>query len=332
LSGLSIPKVECEETTNSYGRFIAEPLERGFGITLGNALRRILLSSLTGAAVTWVEIDGIQHEFSAIPDVKEDTIDFLLNIKAIRIKPLSRRAGKMTLEVSGEKKISAADIATSSDFEIVNPEIHLVSLDNNKAKLNVQFNVDMGRGYIPAGSTDGLPIGAIPVDAVFTPVRRANFTIESSSLGEGGGKEKLILEVWTDKTITPTEAITQSAAILIEQFSSFRELAKKMTEEGGEMSWQQLLTPEQYDKPLDQLGLSTHTYNSLRRGGVITLGQLLEKSREGLSSFAGFGAKSQEEVDSVLKALNLPFLPEVNKPAKKSRRSSKLSAIQDDSI
>jgi DNA-directed RNA polymerase subunit alpha len=331
LAGLSIPKVECTETTDSYGRFVAEPLERGFGITLGNALRRVLLSSLTGAAITWVEVDGIQHEFSAIPHVKEDTIDFLLNVKAIRIRPLSRRPGKMTLEITGEKKVNAGDISTSSDFEIVNPDLYLISLDSTKAKLNVQFNVDIGRGYVPAGSTDGLPIGAIPVDAIYTPVRRTNFTVENSSLGEGGGKEKLVIEVWTDKTITPTEAVTQSAAILIEQFSSFRELAKKLTEEGGEMSWQQLLTPEQYDKPLDQLGLSTHTYNSLRRGGVITLGQLLEKTSEGLSSFAGFGAKSQEEVDTVLKGLNLPFIPELNKPAKKAKRG-RTSSVQDDSV
>ena len=144
------------------------------------------------------------------------------------------------------------------------------------------------------------------------------------------GKERLTIEVWTDKTISPTEAITQSAAILIDQFSSFRELAKKLTEEGAEMSWQQLLTPEQYDKPLDQLNLSTHTYNSLRRGGVITLGQLLEKYNEGLSSLAGFGAKSQEEVEAVLKSLNLPFIPEPKKQSKKTRRSK--TAIPDESI
>jgi DNA-directed RNA polymerase subunit alpha len=325
-----LPKVECVETTDSYGRFVAEPLEKGFGITLGNALRRILLGSLPGAAITWVEIEGIQHDFSTIPHAKEDTIDFLLNIKAIRIRPLSRRPGNLLLEVTGEKQVTAGDITSSADFEIVNPDLYLISLDSDQAKLNVQFNVDIGRGYIPAGTADGLPIGAIPVDAVFTPIRRANYTVESSGVGETIGKERLTIEVWTDKTISPTEAITQSAAILIDQFSSFRELAKKLTEEGAEMSWQQLLTPEQYDKPLDQLNLSTHTYNSLRRGGVITLGQLLEKYNEGLSSLAGFGAKSQEEVEAVLKSLNLPFIPEPKKQAKKTRRSK--AVIPDESI
>jgi DNA-directed RNA polymerase subunit alpha len=330
LIGLTLPKVECVETTDSYGRFVAEPLEKGFGITLGNALRRILLSSLPGAAITWVEIEGIQHDFSTIAHAKEDTIDFLLNIKAIRIRPLSRRPGNLLLEVSGEKSVTAGDITSSADFEIVNPDLYLISLDSDKAKLNVQFNIDIGRGYIPAGTADGLPIGAIPVDAIFTPIRKANYTVESSGVGETIGKERLTIEVWTDKTISPTEAITQSAAILIDQFSSFRELAKKLTEEGTEMSWQQLLTPEQYDKPLDQLNLSTHTYNSLRRGGVITLGQLLEKHSEGLASLAGFGAKSQEEVEVVLKDLNLPFIPEPKKQTKKTRRAK--ATITDDSV
>ena len=174
MIGLTLPKVECVETTDSYGRFVAEPLEKGFGITLGNALRRILLGSLPGAAITWVEIEGIQHDFSTIPHAKEDTIDFLLNIKAIRIRPLSRRPGNLLLEVSGEKQVTAGDITSSADFEIVNPDLYLISLDSNQAKLNIQFNVDIGRGYIPAGTADGLPIGAIPVDAVFTPIRRAN--------------------------------------------------------------------------------------------------------------------------------------------------------------
>jgi DNA-directed RNA polymerase subunit alpha len=330
LIGLTLPKVECIETTDSYGRFVAEPLDRGFGTTLGNALRRVLLSSLPSAAITWVEIDGIQHDFSTIPHAKEDTVDFLLNIKAIRIRPLSRHPGKLSLDISGEKTVTAGDITPSADFEIVNPDLYLITLDSSKAKLNVQFNIDIGRGYIPAGTADGLPIGAIPVDAVFTPIRRANCTVESSGVGETTGKERLIIEVWTDKTINPTEAITQSAAILIDQFASFRELAKKMTEEGTEMSWQQLLTPEQYDKPLDQLNLSTHTYNSLRRGGVITLGQLLEKHSEGLASLAGFGAKSQEEVEAVLKELNLPFIPEPKKQARKTRRAK--TAIPDESI
>ncbi len=310
------------ESNESYGRFIAEPLEKGFGITLGNGLRRVLLGSLTGAAVTSVEIGGIHHEFSTIPNAKEDTLDFLLNIRALRIRPLSQRSGKMSLEIAGEGEFSAADVKPSADFEIVNPDLHLISLDSSKAKLSVELNVELGRGYLPARSSDGLAVGVIPIDAIFTPVRKVNYAVESSGSAEGSNQEKLVLEIWTDGTISPTEAISQSAAILIDQVSSFRQLAKALTEEGAELSWQRLIPPEQYEMPLDQLNLSTHTYNSLRRGGITTLGQLLErKTTEGLSSLAGFGAKSQEEVEVSLNNLNLPVVPEVKKPTKKKTRS-----------
>jgi DNA-directed RNA polymerase subunit alpha len=320
--GLSVPKVECVESNESYGRFVAEPVEKGFGTTLGNALRRVLLSSLTGAAVTSVEIGGIHHEFSTIPHTKEDTLDFLLNIKAIRLRPLAQRSGKLSLEITGEGEVTAAVIKPSADFEIVNPDLHLISMNSPKAKLSVELNVEIGRGYLPARSSDGLPIGVIPIDAVFTPIRRVNYTVESSGTAEGSTQERLILEVWTDNTISATEAVSQSAAILGDQIACFKQLAKALTEEGAELSWQRLIPPDQYDMPLDQLNLSTHTYNSLRRGGITTLGQLLErKTTESLSSLAGFGAKSQEEVETVLKNLNLPEVPEVKKPTKKKSRS-----------
>ncbi|MCK4331268.1 MAG: DNA-directed RNA polymerase subunit alpha, partial [Dehalococcoidia bacterium] len=153
MAGLSLPKVECIESTETYGRFVAEPLERGFGVTLGNSLRRVLLSSLSGAAITWVEIEGVHHEFSTIPHVKEDTTDFLLNTRAVRIRPLSQLPGKLRLEVEGEGEVCAADIKTSADFEIANPELHLATLDSPEAKLRVEFNVELGRGYVPASSS-----------------------------------------------------------------------------------------------------------------------------------------------------------------------------------
>ena len=321
MAGLLLPKVECVESTQNYGRFVAEPLERGFGITLGNGLRRVLLGSLVGAAVTCVEIEDIFHEFSSIPHAKEDTLEFLLNIKELRIRPLSQRSGRMTLDVQGEGEVNAADINPTADFEIINPDLHLITLDAADARLRVTFNVELGRGYMPAGSSNGLPVGSIPIDAVFSPVRKANCTVETSGFGEGSGQERLVLEVWTDSTLSPTEAVSQSAAILIEQYSCFRELAKTLTEDGSELAWQRLIPPEQYDMPLDQLNLSTHTYNSLRRGGITTLGMLLEKTGEGLSSLAGFGAKSQEEVETALGGLNLPFVPEIKKQSKKSKRA-----------
>jgi DNA-directed RNA polymerase subunit alpha len=327
LAGLALPKVECVESTETYGRFVAEPVEKGFGVTLGNGLRRVLLSSLPGAAVTWVMIEGIQHEFSTVPHVKEDTIDFLLNVKAMRLRHLAQRSGKLRLEAEGEGQVCAGDIETSADFEIVNPELYLATLDSPKAKLSVEFNVEIGRGYVPASSSDSLPIGAIPIDAIFTPVRKVNYSVEPSSLREGSNQEKLVLEIWTDGSLSPIEAVTQSAAILIEQIGCFRELAKAITQEGAEVAWQRLIPPEQYVMPLDQLNLSTHTYNSLRRGGVTTLGQILEKGLDGLCGLAGFGAKSREEVEVALKRLDLPFIPEA-KDKKEKKKASKASAAK----
>ncbi|MCJ7516034.1 MAG: DNA-directed RNA polymerase subunit alpha [Dehalococcoidia bacterium] len=324
MAGLALPKVECVEGNETYGRFVAEPVEKGFGVTLGNALRRVLLSSLPGAAVTWAMIESVQHEFSTIPHVKEDTIDFLLNVKAMRLRHLAQRSGKLRLEAQGEGEIKAGDIKPSADFEIVNPGLYLATLDAPEARLDVEFNVEIGRGYVPASSSDSLPIGAIPIDAIFTPVRKVNYSVESSSLREGSNQEKLVLEVWTDGSISPIEAVSQGAAILIEQFGCFRELARAITQEGAEIVWQRLIPPEQYLMPLDQLKLSTHTYNSLRRGGVTTLGQILEKGLDGLCGLAGFGAKSREEVETSLKQLDLPFLPEAKE--KKEKKASKAGA------
>jgi DNA-directed RNA polymerase subunit alpha len=324
LAGLALPKVECVESTEIYGRFVAEPVEKGFGFTLGNAMRRVLLSSLPGAAITWVIIEGVQHEFSTVPHVKEDIIDFLLNVKEIRLRHLAQRSGRLRLEAKGEGQVFASDIQPSADFEIVNPEHYLATLDSPKAKLSVELNVEIGRGYIPASSSDSLPIGTIPIDAIFTPVRKVNFLVEPSGLREGSNQEKLILEVWTDGSISPLEAVSQSAAILIEQFGCFRELARAITQEGAEVAWQRLIPPEQYLMPLDQLSLSTHTYNSLRRGGVTTLGQILERGLDGLCGLAGFGAKSKEEVEAALKRLDLPIFPDV-KEKKEKKRASKSS-------
>ena len=305
LLSLSTPSVKCSDSAGNYGRFLAEPLEAGSGITLGNAMRRVLLSSLPGAAVTWVRIDGIQHEFSCIPHVKEDVMEFLLNVKELRLRPLSNQPGRLILEVEGEGKVCAADIKQTLDFQIVNPELCLASLDSPEARLYVEFNVELGRGYVPAKLADGLPIGTLPLDAIFTPVRKVNFMIESISPGEERSPERLILEVWTDGTVSPWEAVSQSAGILISQFSCFKELETQMAEQvsiSGGLS----IPSDKYSIPLLDLDLSTRACNSLRRGGILTLGQLVEKSREGLPPLPGLGAKSQGEVKNLLTELGFP--------------------------
>jgi DNA-directed RNA polymerase subunit alpha len=297
---LAIPTVSCAESSGNYGRFVAEPLEPGFGTTLGNALRRVLLSSLPGAAVTWVRIEGIQHEFSPIPHVKEDVIEFLLHIKQIRLCPLSHQPGQLVLEAAGEGKICAGDIKPSAHFRIANPELYLASLDSPDARLYVELNVELGKGYLPAKSADGLPVGALPVDAIFSPVRKVNFSVEPIKPGQEGSPEKLILEIWTDTTISPWEALTQSSAILINQFSPFKNLEAAMAGAAGTLA-------EKPDTPLEELNLSTRSRNSLRRAGIFTLGQLIEQSRAGLPPLAGLGAKSRAEVEELLAKLGFPI-------------------------
>ena len=305
MSELPIPSVKCVEGAGNYGRFLAEPLEPGFGVTLGNSLRRVVLGSLPGAAVTWAEIEGVQHEFSTIPYVKEDVMEFLLNVKELRLCPLSHQPGKLFLEAEGEGKVCAGDIKPSSDFNIANPELCLVTLDSSQARLYAEFNVELGRGYVLAKSVDGLPVGALPVDATFTPVRKVNFSVEPIRHGQEGGPERLILEIWTDATISPWEALRQGAIILINQFSSFRDVEIPVAEEAG-FGKALSIPPEQYDTPLQELNLSTRAHNSLKRGGISTLGQLLEGSREGLPPLPGLGAKSRAEVEELLAKLGFP--------------------------
>ncbi len=306
MSEISVPVVTCVQATGSYGRFSAEPLDIGFGVTLGNAMRRVLLSSLPGAAVTWVKVEGVQHEFSTIPHVREDVLEFLLNVKEIRLRPITHQPGTLFLDVEGEGVVSAGDIQGSIDFQIVNGEMTLASLDSADAKLHAEFNVELGRGYVPAISAEGLPVGALPVDAVFSPVRKANFAVEPINPGEERSPERLIIEVWTDGTITPWEAVAQSSDILLKEFAAFKGLEAPSPEQARTVSG--LAIPsEQYNTALAEIGLSTRAHNSLRRAGIMTLGQLIEKTRDGLPPLPGFGDKSQVEVQELLTGLGYPI-------------------------
>jgi DNA-directed RNA polymerase subunit alpha len=275
---------------------VAEPLEKGFGVTLGNALRRVLLSYLPGAAVTRVKIEGVLHEFSTIPHVKEDTIDFLLNVKALRLKPLSGQSGKLTLEVKGEGRVCAADIKPSNDFEAVNHELYLATLDSAEASLYVEFDVELGKGYRQAESSDNLPVGVIPLDAIFTPIRKINFTVEPVHIGREISRERLCLEVWTDGTISPVDAISQSASILVEQFSPFVDYAKVSRMKAEEQLICPAIPDEQYNMPVEQLNLSVRTMNCLRRGDITTVGEVIDIGEKGLLALRNFGQKSKKEI------------------------------------
>ncbi|MFC1993227.1 DNA-directed RNA polymerase subunit alpha [Chloroflexota bacterium] len=305
MSRLSIPRVECVESGDNYGRFLVEPLEKGFGVTLGNAMRRVLLGYLPGAAVTWVNIEGIQHEFSTIPHVKEDTLDFLLNVKALRLKSLSGQSGKLRLEVEGGGEITAADIEPSTDFEVVNPEIHLVDLDSPEAKLYVEFNVELGEGYKQAEASDNMPVGAIPVDAIFTPMRKVDFKVESAHIGQETSQERLYLDLWTDGTISSGDAISRGAQILVEQLAPFVDYTRVSQVKAEEEAVRLSIPDETYNMPVEQLDLSVRTMNCLRRGGITTVGDLIGKKKKELLGLRNFGQKSEREIEERLSVLGL---------------------------
>jgi DNA-directed RNA polymerase subunit alpha len=305
LSDLIIPKVETVETRDNYGRFSVEPIEKGFSVTLGNSMRRVLLGFLQGAAITRVKIEGIHHEFSTIPHVKEDTTEFLLNVKALRLKPLSMQAGKLLLEVEGEKAVSAADIRPSSDFGIANPELYLANLDSDDARLNVEFDVELARGYREAESSGNLPVGVIPVDAIFTPIRKVNFTVEPVHVGQETSHERLLIEVWTDGTITPSEAVSRAAALLVEQLSPLATLSHAPAPVGEQEPVRAAIAPELASMTVEQLNLSVRTLNCLRRGNINTVGELMSKTEKELMSLRNFGIKSKQELEERLKTLGL---------------------------
>jgi len=311
LSRLAIPKIECVESKDNYGRFLAQSLEKGFGVTLGNSLRRVLLSYLPGAAVARIRIEGVQHEFFTIPHVREDVTEFLLNVKELKLIPLSGQPGKLTLEVDGEGRVCAGDIKPSTEFEIANPELYLATLDSPEARLYVEFDVEVAEGYRQAESSDNLPVGTIPVDAIFTPVRKVNFTVEPTHIGRESSREQLYLEVWTDGTISPADAISHSAAILVEQLTPFVNYARvSLLKEEKELI--RLSIPEElYNMPVDQLKLSVRTMNCLRRDSIATVGQIIAKGEQGLLSLRNFGQKSKQEIEERLKELGLSLTPEI---------------------
>ena len=311
MSQLVVPKIKCIESRDNFGSFLAEPLERGFGTTLGNTLRRVLLGYLPGAAVTRVRIEGIQHEFSTIPNVKEDATEFLLNVKALRLKPLSGQPGKLILEAVGEGRVCAADITPSSDFEIANPELYLATLDSSEARLYVEFDVELGIGYRQAESSDELPIGTIPVDAIFTPTRKVNFTVEPIHFGRETSRERLTLEVWTDGTVSPAEAISRSASILMEQLAPFSEYVRVAEMKEGEELVRLAIPVEQYNMSVEQLNLTVRTMNCLRRAGIATVGEIISRGEKELMKLRNFGQKSKQEIEERLNAMGLSLTPQV---------------------
>jgi len=301
LSNMVKPKVEREAEARNYGKFVFSPLERGYGVTLGNSLRRVLLSSLEGVAVTSVRISDTLHEFTDIPGVREDVIQVMLQIKQLRLVLYDVDTSYLHLEVSGEGTVTAADIQVPAEVEIVNPDLYLFTVDDSRTRLEIDMTVERGRGYSPAMDRSGrLPIGELPVDAVFGPVQRVNFTVGSARVGQSTNFERLVLEIWTDGTLLPENALGTASKILIEHLRLVSGISEETLLLAAEKETTgSRLNSEAAETPIENLDLSVRVFNSLKRTGITNVGdvlELLEKGDEAVMSIRNFGEKSLDEL------------------------------------
>ncbi len=309
-NNMVLPKVEGDATSQKYGRFIISPMEQGYGITVGNALRRVLLSSLSGAAVTSIRVSGVHHEFSAIPNVKEDMTQLILQVKQLRLKLYDAESARLRLEVHGEGTVTAADIMCPPEVEIINPDLYLFTADSDATQLEIEFTVQSGRGFSPAEERGRLPIGELPVDAVFSPIRRVNYDVERARVGQRTNYDKLILEIWTDGAIRPEEAMSTAAEILMKHLiimAGVSEESLMPPVEEEEEPDPNALPPEIYETPIETLDLSVRVFNSLKRTGITNVGEVLEMLERGpdaMLAIRNFGEKSLDELVTRLKEKN----------------------------
>ena len=295
---ITTPSVREVESNANYGKFEIEPLEPGFGVTLGNSLRRVLLSSLPGAAITSVSIEGVSHEFSAISHVKEDVTEILLNIKGINVVSHSADPVRVSLDVRGPRDVTAGDIDCPSDVEVRNPELHICTLDSPKAQLRMDLMVEGGKGYVTAerNKREGQPIGVIPIDAIFTPVRKANFVVEKTRVGQETEWDKLIVEVWTDGTMEPTEAVSQAAALFTQHLDLFVRFGENLAAPQQQQKRGNDLPSRLAEVPIEELELSVRALNCLKANDVTKVGQLVAMRQEELLTLRNFGQKSLDEI------------------------------------
>jgi DNA-directed RNA polymerase subunit alpha len=308
-----LPKIEAEANSQNYGHFVISPLESGYGITLGNALRRVLLSSLTGAAVTSIRLSGIHHEFSAIPHVREDTTQLILNVKQIRLISRSEDPVRLHVEISNEGPITAGDLICPPEVEIVNPDLYLLTADSNEVDLDFELEVSSGRGYSPAEERTRLPLGEIPVDAIYSPVKKAAYRVERTRIGQQTDYDKLNLEIWTDGTVSPEDSLRKSAQILVQHLSL---LAGAVTVEVEPQQEEEEGIPARVaDAPIEELELTVRAYNCLKRAGITKVGEILkrmEKGEEEMLAIRNFGKKSLDELVEKLGEKNYLTVPGVD--------------------
>jgi DNA-directed RNA polymerase subunit alpha len=299
-----MPNIESTAMTREYGRFIFGPLERGYGITLGNSLRRVLLSSLPGAAVTSIRVADAPHEFSAIPHVREDMMQLILHIKQLRLMLHNTDMARMRLEVHGAGTVTAADIQVPPEVEIINPDLYLFTVDSDDAFLEIEMTAETGRGYSPAEDRGRLPIGELPVDAIFSPIRRVAYEVEKTRVGQVADYDRVVMEIWTDGSIKPEEALAQSAQILILQLRPLAGVSEETFMPVEEEEEEEPIPNEIYDTPIEQLDLSVRVFNSLKRTGITKVGEMLEmldRGDETMLAIRNFGEKSLEELKDQLR-------------------------------
>ena len=309
------PRIECIETQAdpSYGKFIVEPLERGYGTTLGNSLRRVLLSSLPGSACTSIKIAGVQHEFSTIPGVKEDVTEIVLNVKSIIARLNSTGPKTVYIEASGEGVVTAGDIKPDAEVEILNPEQPIATLGPDGA-LSMELVLDHGRGYVSAEKNKNpqMPIGTIPVDSIYTPVLKVNYSVENTRVGNQTDFDKLTLEVWTDKTMSSRDAVSLAAKILLDHFTLFTDLSENLTDESVVVEKEEQETNDLMSITIEELDLSVRSFNCLKRANINTVEDLVSKTQEEMIKVRNLGRKSLEEVEHKLNQLGLHLADEEN--------------------
>lgn len=324
---LVLPKVETEASAQGYGRFSIGPLESGYGITLGNALRRVLLASLPGAAVTSLRVSGIHHEFSSIPHVREDMTALILNVKQLRVKLFNNESARLRAEIKGEGILTAGDLECPPNVEIVNPDLALLVADSPEAELDIELVVEAGRSYSPAEERGKLPIGEIPIDAIFSPVRRASYTVERARIGQVTDYDRLVLEVTTDGTASPHDALSEAARILVQHFT----LVSGVTEEEPEAEEEEEsgIPARIYETPIEELELTVRAYNCLKRAGITQVGEILEKLQKGdeeILAIRNFGQKSLDELMERLREKG--FLDELERIASLSAEDQSSAEIE----
>lgn len=309
------PRIECIETPtdDSYGKYVIEPLERGYGTTLGNSLRRVLLSSLPGTAVTSIRISGIQHEFSAIPGVKEDVTEIVLNIKRIIARLHSDEPKTVYIEASDEGEVTAGDIKADGEVEILNPELHIATLGPD-ASLSMELTLDHGRGYVPADKNKNPQqiIGTIPVDSIYTPVLKVNYAVENTRVGNQTDFDKLTLEVWTDRTISPRDAVSLGAKILVDHFTLFTDLSDSIGSRSTVVEKVETQRDKVLEMTIEELDLSVRSFNCLKRANINTVEDLISKTQDEMIKVRNLGRKSLEEVEHKLAMMGLSLASDDN--------------------